>query len=99
MFTPNHIQHLKSNEIFVFGSNLKGAHIGGAARTALKKFGAQMGVGVGLQGNSYAIPTMHGGVDDIRPYVDQFIQFAQKKHSTHFLRNSHWLWNSRLQGF
>lgn len=35
-----------------------------------------MGQGVGLQGQSYAIPTMQGGVETIRPYVDEFIQFA-----------------------
>ncbi len=35
-----------------------------------------MGQGVGLQGQSYAIPTMQGGVDTIRPYVDEFIRFA-----------------------
>ena len=49
---------------------------------ALRKFGAIMGQGVGLQGQSYAIPTMQGGVETIRPYVDEFIEFA-KEHPTH----------------
>ena len=40
-----------------------------------------MGQGVGLQGQSYAIPTMQGGVETIRPYVDEFIAFA-KEHPT-----------------
>lgn len=75
-FTPDNISHLAENEIFVFGSNLAGMHCGGAARTALEHFGAVWGTGVGLQGQSYAIPTMHGGPDAIRPYVDQFIEFA-----------------------
>lgn len=75
-FTPERITHLAENEIFVFGSNLEGMHGGGAARTALEHFGAVWGTGVGLQGQSYAIPTMHGGPDAIRPYVDQFIEFA-----------------------
>ena len=75
-FTPENITHLAENEIFVFGSNLAGMHGGGAARTALEHFGAIWGTGVGLQGQSYAIPTMHGGPDAIRPYVDQFIRFA-----------------------
>ena len=75
-FTPERITHLSENEIFVFGSNLAGMHAGGAARTALEQFGAVWGLGVGLQGQSYAIPTMHGGTDTIRPYVDQFIEFA-----------------------
>lgn len=63
--TPDWITHLEENEIFVFGSNLKGIHGGGAARVALEKFGAVWGQGTGLQGNSYAIPTMHGGTDAI----------------------------------
>ena len=78
--TPDFIQRLKDNEIFVFGSNLAGAHGGGAARIAFEKFGAVMGQGVGLQGQSYAIPTMQGGVDTILPYVEEFIAFA-KQHS------------------
>ena len=84
-FTPERITHLAENEIFVFGSNLAGAHGGGAARTALEHFGAIWGVGVGLQGQSYAIPTMHGGTDAIRPYVDQFIQFAAEHPQFTFL--------------
>lgn len=76
-FTPDKITKLESNEVFVFGSNLKGEHIGGAARLAYEKFGAVWGLGVGLAGQSYAIPTMHGGVDAIKPYVDQFIEMAK----------------------
>ena len=75
-YTPDRITSLKPNEIFVFGSNLLGHHMGGAARIALEKFGAIYGQGVGLQGNSYAIPTMQGGVETIKPYVDEFIDFA-----------------------
>lgn len=74
--TPDMISELKTDEVFVFGSNLEGMHGGGAAYTAFKKFGAAMGCGVGLRGQSYAIPTMHGGVEDIRPYVDEFIRYA-----------------------
>lgn len=48
---------LNANEVFVFGSNLNGVHAGGAARIAIEKFGAVWGKGVGLQGQSYAIPT------------------------------------------
>lgn len=78
--TPNQISTLAKNEIFVFGSNLAGHHAGGAARTARKYFGAISGQGVGLQGRSYAIPTMQGGAETVKPYVDEFIQFA-KEHS------------------
>lgn len=76
VYTPENITHLEQDEIFVFGSNLQGMHGGGAARVAYNKFGAVWGQGVGLQGQSYAIPTMQGGVETIKPYVDQFIEFA-----------------------
>jgi len=76
-FTPERITYLRENEIFVFGSNLAGFHAGGAARLAYNRFGAVWGQGVGLQGQSYAIPTMQGGVETIKPYVDEFIRFAQ----------------------
>lgn len=76
-YTPENISSLKPNEVFVFGSNLAGHHGGGAARAALQKFGAIMGQGVGLQGQSYAIPTMQGGIETIKPYVDEFISFAK----------------------
>ena len=42
-YTPENINSLKSNEVFVFGSNLAGHHGGGAARAAVNKFGAIMG--------------------------------------------------------
>ena len=83
--TPRWIDSLKENEIFVFGSNLAGMHGGGAARIARLHFGAVMGKGVGLQGQSYAIPTMQGGVETIRPYVDDFIDFANHHPDLHFL--------------
>ena len=56
-FTPDNITSLKKNQIFVFGSNEAGIHGAGAARLANKKFGAMWGVGFGLTGQSYAIPT------------------------------------------
>ena len=84
-FTPEWISELKPNEIFVFGSNLSGLHFGGAAFVALRQFGAKLGRGVGLQGQSYAIPTMQGGVDTIRPYVDEFIAFAKAHPEYTFL--------------
>jgi hypothetical protein len=83
--TPNHIDKLQPGEIFVFGSNLRGMHAGGAARAAYHKFGAVMGQGVGLQGQSYAIPTMQGGVETIKPYVDEFIDFARQHPELTFL--------------
>lgn len=79
------ISELKPNEIFVFGSNLDGHHGGGAAYIALNKFGAIWGQGVGLQGQSYGIPTMHGGTEKIKPYVDGFINFAKANPQYKFL--------------
>ena len=83
-FTPDHITSLLPNEVFVFGSNLAGQHAGGAARIAYEKFGAIYGQGVGLQGQCYAIPTMQGGVETIKPYVDEFIKFAKEHPELHF---------------
>ena len=82
-FTPERITELKADEVFVFGSNLAGMHGGGAAWVAFRKFGAVMGQGVGPQGQSYAIPTMQGGVDTIKTYVDAFIDYA-KAHPESF---------------
>lgn len=76
-FTPDMITELRSDEVFVFGSNLAGKHGGGAAYVAFRKFGAVMGCGVGHRGQSYAIPTMQGGVETIKPYVDEFIEYAK----------------------
>ena len=84
-YTPDHINSLLPDEVFVFGSNLAGHHGGGAARVALGKFGAIYGQGVGLQGQSYAIPTMQGGVETIVPYVDEFIAFAKQHPDKFFL--------------
>lgn len=84
-YTPENISSLAENEIFVFGSNLGGQHGGGAAAAAIRYFGAVWGQGVGMQGQCYAIPTMHGGVDAILPYVDEFIQYAKGHPDLTFL--------------
>ena len=83
--TPEFITELQPGEIFVFGSNLQGMHAGGAARIAYNNFGAIWGQGVGLQGQSYGIPTMQGGVETVRPYVNEFIQFAKDHPELTFL--------------
>ena len=83
--SPRWINSLEKNEVFVFGSNLQGMHGGGAVRVALEQFGAVWGQGTGLQGQSYAIPTMHGGVDVIAPYVNDFIAFAKEHPELKFL--------------
>lgn len=77
------------DSIFVFGSNLRGIHGAGAAKEALKKFGAELGVGVGLKGRSYAIPTKGKNIEtlslkEIRSYIDQFVQFTLDHPEMHF---------------
>ncbi len=84
--TSDNITSLKPNEVFVFGSNVKGRHGKGAAKTAMQ-WGAKYGQGEGLQGKTYGIPTIQSpgiqnkiSIDRIKPYVDRFIVFA-KAHS------------------
>ena len=84
-YTSERISELRENEIFVFGSNLAGAHGGGAAWLAYRRFGAVWGEGVGLHGRTYAIPTMQGGVDTVKPYVDDFILFSKEHKELTFL--------------
>ena len=88
-FTPDYIEKLLSNQIFVFGSNTLGYHTGGASRTARKKFGAVWGLPEGLQGQSYAIPVDFGkGVRndvDVKAAVDRFISFAKERTELFFL--------------
>lgn len=71
----------KHREIFVFGSNLAGAHGAGAALFALEHHGAVLGRGAGLQGASYAIPTKDSNIRTlplctIKQHVKAFIYFA-----------------------
>ena len=82
--TPDRIVTLQPGQIFVFGSNAQGMHAGGAARFALDRFGAIWGQGEGLQGQSYAIPTMEG-LDRIPAAVDRFISYARQHQEYTFL--------------
>ena len=82
-YTPEKITSLKENEIFVFGSNLNGNHAGGAAYLAVEKFGAQMGNPEGIQGQSYAIPTLDKNMDrinltDLEQSICRFYQYAEE---------------------
>ena len=78
------IDHLEENEIFVFGSNASGYHGGGAAAYAMRKFGAVWGQGEGLQGQSYAIPTMEG-IADMSEAIKRFTSFAAEHSELRFL--------------
>lgn len=88
-FTPDFIESLGENEVFVFGSNLNGVHAGGASLMALRNFGAEWGQAEGPQGQSYAIPTDIRGeaVDNFSAYlkkhIDTFIAYA-KDHPDKF---------------
>lgn len=64
-FTPEKITELKENEIFIFGSNLRGICGAGAAKFAHKYFGAEWGVGEGLSGNCYAFPTKDKNIETL----------------------------------
>ena len=82
--SPKWIRTLRENEIFVFGSNLNGFHGGGAAALAMD-WGAVWGQGVGLQGRTYAIPTMFQSVGKMKPYIDDFLVFAKLHSELNFL--------------
>ena len=83
--SPDNIESLNDNQVFVFGSNVAGHHNGGAAWTAVQKFGAIEGQGEGLQGNSYAIPTDGSAIAAISRSVDRFIAFAERHPEKTFL--------------
>ena len=78
------IATLGANEIFVFGSNIQGAHGGGGAWYAHKKFGAEWGVGEGLTGRTYALPTMEGKAS-LKTAVEHFIACAKEHPELIFL--------------
>ena len=82
--TPAKITRLAPGQIFVFGSNIHGCHGGGAASFAVDYFGAVWGVGEGLQGQSYALPTMEG-MESTRQAVERFTAFAKAHPELTFL--------------
>ena len=84
-FSSERIESLRADEIFVFGSNRQGWHGGGAAAYARQRFGAVWGEGIGRTGQCYAIPTMGGAVEKIRPYVEEFIVYAEAHPELTFL--------------
>ena len=85
--TPRFVEKLGDNEIFVFGCRNSGRHWDGASAFALENFGAVMGQREGLQGKSYAIPTIGGhiGRRSIRKSVETFTRFASDHPELHFL--------------
>lgn len=83
--TPSRIDRLADGCVFVFGSNVRGFHSGGAARAAVKMFGARIGVGEGPQGRSYAIPTVGCSPYETEMACRRFIHFARQHSEKHFL--------------
>lgn len=84
------ITSLKENQVFIFGSNLNGAHGAGAARQAHDDFGAEYGVGEGLTGQSYAFPTLDRNMQKVTPEAlevsrDKLFAFAQANSQLEFL--------------
>jgi hypothetical protein len=84
------IKQLKPNEIFVFGSNLSGIHGKGAAKLA-RRWGAKLGQGEGLAGNTYALPTVKAKITgplsltQIKDHVDKFLECAAANPELDFL--------------
>lgn len=80
-YTPDFVEKLEPDEVFVFGSNILGYHNGGAARKARRDFGAVWGQAEGPQGQSYAIPVDSGkgamDITQIKASVERFIGYAQ----------------------
>ena len=86
-YTPDYIDRLLPNQVFVFGSNTLGYHTGGASGMARKRFGAVWGQPEGIQGQSYAIPVDFGKgnvAPDIQPYIDRFIEYTKAHPENHF---------------
>jgi hypothetical protein len=81
---------LKKNQIFVFGSNLLGAHGGGAAHQAKEFFGAKKGCGEGLTGRCYAFPSLDRNFhkrswEDLEHSRDLFFSCAELHPDKEFL--------------
>src|ERR1700759_4769004 len=96
--TPHDIRSLETHQIFVFGSNTAGVHGKGAARTAQQLFGAVRGVGEGITGQCYAIPTREYfkrpfgkslfrtlELHEIEKFVYAFLSYAAFHHEKEFL--------------
>ena len=84
------ITELEANQIFVFGSNVSGIHGAGAAKTA-RRWGAKMGLGEGLSGKTYALPTVDKKIKNtltlprIKKHVEKFVECVKSNPHVEFL--------------
>ena len=87
------ITSLTDNQFFVFGSNMKGIHLGGAAKYATDNFGAEMGICEGLTGKCYAFPTLEPemtqrGMSALMRSRDRFFSAARALPDGEFLMSA-----------
>lgn len=82
---PDKIVSLDKNEIFVFGSNVDGAHNGSAALYAVEHFGAVMGQAEGIQGQGYAIPTDGNSFEELKQAIERFTEYVVFHPKTKFM--------------
>ena len=83
--TNENTNTLRENEIFVFGSNLAGIHGAGAALHAKNNFGAKQGIGEGLTGQCYALPTKDNNIktlpiNDIYKSIEKLVQVVKESN-------------------
>lgn len=84
------ITSLRDNQLFVFGSNLAGRHVGGAALQAKEQFGAEDSIAEGLTGQCYAFPTLNidfqtRSDEELKWSVKELYQVARENPDKQFL--------------
>lgn len=80
---------MAAERVFVFGSNLQGIHGAGAALHAARWCGAELGVGEGLTGNAYALPTKRSPreslpFDEVAQAIERFKAVAAQRPDLQF---------------
>lgn len=96
--TPDVIEKLEDNEVYVFASTSDGRHDEGTARIAHENFGAEAGVTDGPTGQCYAIPMLEGSTEEIKYYVYKFIEYASQHPEKRFLvasSETEWVFGKR----
>lgn len=83
--TPKNISQLRSRQIFVFGTDVRGTQKYGAAGLAAKRFGAQPGVSDGITGSSYAIPTLGASFEQTKKSIAKFENFVRNNMAYQYL--------------